>query len=86
MVRTFNGWVEDAHNAGMFSKIINGGHVHTYVPPDGNPQRTLALVEAQLTNPVLLRVIPFLFLLMARWQRCALALRALARHVRGRTP
>ena len=82
MVRSIRGWVEDNENPGMFSKLINGERVHTYVAPDDNPQRTLAVVEAQLTNPVLLLVIPFLFSLMARWQRCAHALRSVARPVR----
>ena len=69
----------------MRTKVINGEHVHTYVPPDGNAHRTLALVEAQLTNPVLLRVIPLIFSLMSRWRRCALgnAVRAVGRHLRG---
>jgi len=85
MVKSINGWVEDNHNPGMFSKVINGELVHTYAAPDANPHRTLAQVEAQLTNPVLLLVIPFLFFLMARWWRCALALRTVARHLRGRS-
>jgi hypothetical protein len=69
MVKSIKGWVEDNHNPGMFSKVINGELVQTYVPPDDNPHRMLAQVEAQLSNPVLLLVIPFLFFLMARWWR-----------------
>jgi hypothetical protein len=86
MVNSINGWIEDNHNPGMFSKVINGEHVQTYVPPDDDPHRKLSQVEAQLTNAVLLLVIPFLFFLIARWRRCALgnALRAVARHLRGR--
>jgi hypothetical protein len=84
MVKSIKGWVEDNHNPGMFSKVINGELVQTYVPPDDNPHRMLAQVEAQLSNPVLLLVIPFLFFLMARWWRCALALRAVVQHLRGR--
>ena len=61
MIKSINGWVEDNRNLGMFSKIINGEHVQTYVAPDGNVHRKLALVEAHLTNPVLLRVIPLIF-------------------------
>ena len=84
MIKSIHGWVEDNQNPGMFSKVINGEHVQTYVPPDEKPHQMLAQVEAQLTNPVLLLVIPFLFFLMARWWRCALALRTVARHLRGR--
>ena len=65
MINSINGWVEDNRNLGMFSKIINGEHVQTYVAPDGNVHRKLALVEAHLTNPILLRVIPLIFSLMA---------------------
>ena len=67
------------------SKVLNGEHVQTYVPPDGNVHRKLALVEAHLTNPILLRVIPLIFSLMARWRRCALgnAVRAVGRYLRG---
>jgi len=85
MIKSINGWVEDNRNLGMFSKIINGEHVQTYVPPDGNVHRKLALVEAHLTNPILLRVIPLIFSLMARWRRCALgnAVRAVGRYLRG---
>ena len=87
MIKSINGWVEDNRNLGMFSKIINGEHVQTYVAPDGNVHRKLALVEAHLTNPVLLRVIPHIFAFMARWQRCALvlgnAVRAVGRYLRG---
>jgi len=85
MIKSINGWVEDNRNPGMFSKVINGEHVQTYVPPDGNAHRKLALVEAHLTNPVLLRVIPVIFSLMARWRRCSLgnAVRAAGRHLRG---
>ena len=36
MINSINGWVEDNRNLGMFSKIINGEHVQTYVAPDGN--------------------------------------------------
>jgi hypothetical protein len=35
MIKSINGWVEDNRNLGMFSKVINGEHVQTYVPPDG---------------------------------------------------
>ena len=85
MIKSINGWVEDNRNLGMFSKIINGEHVQTYVPPDGNVHRKLALVEAHLTNPMLLRVIPLIFSLMARWRRRALgnAARAVGRYLRG---
>ena len=86
MIKSINGWVEDNRNLGMFSwKIINGEHVQTYVPPDGKVHRKLALVEAHLTNPMLLRVIPLIFSLMARWRRCALgnAVRAVGRHLRA---
>ena len=85
MIKSINGWVEDNSNPGMFSKVINGEHVQTYVSPDDNAHRKLTLVEAQLTNPVLLRVIPLIFSLMARWRRCALgnAVRAVGRHLRG---
>ena len=65
MINSINGWVEDNRNLGMFSKIINGEHVQTYVAPDGNVHRKLALVEAHLTNPVLLHVIPHIFASMA---------------------
>jgi hypothetical protein len=74
MVKSISGWVEDKHNPGMFSKVINGEHVQTYVPPDVDPRRSLAWVEAQLTNAVLLLVVPFVFFLIARWRRCAHAL------------
>jgi hypothetical protein len=86
MIKSINGWFEDNHNSGMFSKIIKGVHVQTYVSPDDNPHRRLALVEAQLTNPVLLFVIPFLFSFVAQWRRSALGhhLRAVARYVRER--
>jgi hypothetical protein len=85
MVKSINDWVENNHNPGMFSKVINGEHVQTYVPPDGNVHRKLALVEAHLTNPMLLRVIPLIFYLVARWRRCALgnAVRAVGRYLRG---
>jgi hypothetical protein len=85
MVKSINGWVEDNHNPGMFSKVLNGEHVQTYVPPGDDLHRRLALVEAHLTNPMLLRVIPLIFSLMARWRRCALrnAVRAVGRHLRG---
>ena len=85
MIKSINGWVEDNRNLGMFSKVINGEHVQTYVPPDGNVHRKLALVEAHLTNPMLLRVIPLIFSLVARWRRCALgnAARAVGRYLRG---
>jgi hypothetical protein len=59
MIKSINGWVEDNRNLGMFSKVIDGEHVQTYVPRDGNAHRKLALVH--LTNPVLLRVIPHIF-------------------------
>ena len=67
------------------SKVLNGEHVQTYVPPDGNVHRKLALVGAHLTNPMLLRVIPLIFSLMARWRRRALgnAARAVGRYLRG---
>jgi hypothetical protein len=74
MVKSINGWVEDKDSPGMFSKVINGEHVQTYVPPDANPRRSLAWVEAQLTNAVLRLVTPFVFSLIAGWRRCAHAL------------
>src|SRR5262245_57909644 len=86
MVKSINGWVEDNYNSGMFSKVINGEHVQAYISPDDNPHRRLAQIEAELTNSVLLLVIPLLFFLMARLSRCALALRAAARHLRGIEP
>jgi len=85
-MKSINGWVEDHHNPGMFSKVINGEHVQTYVAADDDPNRRLAQVEAQLTNAVLLLVIPFLFFIIARWRQGAVgsALRAVARYLRKR--
>jgi hypothetical protein len=86
MVKSINGWVEDDNNPGMFSKVINGEHVSTYVAPNENPRRKLAQVEAQLTNVVLLVVIPFVFFVIALWRRSALrnALRAVTLNFSGR--